>query len=455
MSTWNLGDSLRRRLFFVSLATLAVILVLAGVGLSSLFARHVNRRAAAELDNHMRTLLASLEIAPEGTLKQSAFPSDPLFAQPYSGLYWQVSESGKAILRSRSLWDFEIGLPSDELAASAAHYHDLRGPGTSTLLTLERPLKLASGSGVREYRVVTAIDRQTIGKAVSDFNRDLAIALFALAFVLAAASLLQMQIGLAPLARLQERLARVRRGEHYRLTEAAPLEVQPLIDEINGLLDEQQALIERARGRAADLAHGLKTPLTVLDGDVRRLREKGETELAAQIDIVSRLMRRHVQAELARARIAGGRTSRSVGISTRPAVEAVAGVIARTPEGQTLRYDIDIDPEDKIAMDRKDFEEVIGNLLENAVRYAKELVCISVVNDSGRTRVAICDDGPGIPTDEVARVLTRGESLDQRSNGAGIGLPIVNEILAVYDSTLKLDRSACGGLCASFVLRKS
>lgn len=206
--------------------------------------------------------------------------------------------------------------------------------------------------------------------------------------------------------------------------------------------------MERSRGRAADLAHGLKSPLAALAADVRTLEEKGDHELAARISQVGEAMRRHVEREIARARIRGSRGhGASTPIPLRPLVETLTAMQQRTVEGGRLMFEIVIDDQGRIAMDRADLAEVLGNLIENAARHARTRVRIGARADG---HVFIEDDGPGIPEGLRAAVLERGKQLDQRSDGAGLGLSIVQDVLEAYGRNLVLETSELGGLLATF-----
>lgn len=425
---------------------MAGALALAGIGLDALFQRHVERRAIAELQVYQRVLAAGLQFDKDGKIGAARQPSDPNFSAPYGGLYWQVSSSGKTLLRSRSLWDFELPLPEDSLPRDGAHVHDLNGPEGTRLIAVERALILSRNGQPVTFRLTVAADRAPLRAASRAFTRELLIALLLLGAFLAIASYIQVTVGLRPLFRLRENLAAVRRADCERLDENVPAEVMPLASEINGLLAEQEKSVTRARFRAADLAHGLKTPLAVLESDIRHLKSQGEVEAAARIKTVSSVMRRHIDAELSRARIAGRRArGRRKPMPVRPALESIVAVIARTPEAAGLEFDLDLDPGIELAIDTADFSELAGNLTENAVRFARKRIRISCTHAAGARTFAVSDDGPGIEPEQMGRIVQRGESMDRRG-GAGLGLSIVDEIVEAYGGTLALSRACEGGL---------
>jgi K+-sensing histidine kinase KdpD len=261
---------------------------------------------------------------------------------------------------------------------------------------------------------------------------------------------IQVGLGLAPLTELGAEVAEIARGQRNRLDEGGPTEIQPLVDEINGLLDEREKEIALARNRAADLAHGLKTPLTALAADARLLREKGESDIGQSIERVSDAMQRHVARELARARVKrvrrGGKPRET---PVREVVDALVRTLART--GIEARFEAYIDSTLMVAMDRIDLMEVIGNLLENASRYAVSLVRVSAIEEHASLCLVIEDDGPGLPEGGERLVRRRGGRLDE-TGGAGLGLAIVQDVLDAYGTTMKFSRSDLGGLRISIDL---
>lgn len=439
------GRSLRLRLLVAGFAAMLAALALAGVALAILFERHVERRAIAEADGQLRTLIAGATLSESGALTLATPPSDPQFAQAYSGSYWQVQTDQETLARSRSLWDEELTLPQDELSVGGVHVHDLKGPRGAILLAVERTALLTSGGVARPYRMVVAQDRAEIARARNAFSRDLVVALALLGFALGAGSVAQVHYGLRPLSAIRHQLHRVRSGAQLRLPADFPLEVIPLADEINVLLDERDTAIARARGRAADLAHGLKTPLTALNADVRRLREVGQVGIADDIGALGAMMQRHVHRELTRARIVGRHTGAPL-IRVRPVAEALAAVVAKTPAATGKAFEFDIDDDFSMAIDRADLEELLGNLVENAMRHAASVVRISAGVEPEVQRVVVCDDGAGLDPEQLTRLTRRGEKLDENGGGAGLGLSIAREVVDAYGGAMRLSRNDLGGL---------
>jgi signal transduction histidine kinase len=441
--------SLRLRLLLAGAGAVALALVVAWAALTAVFARHLERRAVAEAETHLRTLIAGASLEGDA-LRLAAEPADPAFGEAYGGLYWQFSTGGKIVARSRSLWDAELALPADELSPDGAHVHTLIGPRGARLLAVERPLTLTAASGPRRYRVVVAQDMRALEEARAEFGRDLAFGLALLALILFAASVAQIDVGLRPLGAMRERLQAIREGRQDRLRGVFPAEVTPLAEEINALLDAREAALTRARGRAADLAHGLKTPLAALAAGAERLAKDGEREAAAEIGALGAMMERHVHRELARARIAAG-AARGPGAAVRLSAELVAAAVARVPSAQGKSFDFDIPDGFTVAMDRADLEEILGNLVENAARYARSVVRIAARAEPSPT-LEVGDDGVGVAQSERERLLLRGERLDSRGSGTGLGLSIVADVAEAYGATFRLDISDLGGLAAILTL---
>jgi signal transduction histidine kinase len=439
--------SLRLRLVAGGIIAILVALTIAGAGLILLFERHLTRSMADDLDVQLKQLLAGVDVGPEGKLVVTRAPTDPRFADPLSGLYWQVTDDRGQFLRSRSLWDTVLRLPADEPAPGEVHHHETLGPADAHLLIAERKVLLTIGDRRVPVRVAVATDLARVSAAASAFARDLAIALGLLGLALAVATSVQVGLGLRPLDALRRGIADIRSGRLQHLPAGVPAEVRPLVEEVNALLDAQEREIERSRSRAADLAHGLKTPLAALAADAARLRERGETAVARDIEAVGEAMSRRVDRELTRARLRGAirhRDSHSTVLA--PLMRSLVATLSRTPFGMRVTFEPDIAETVKVPLDRTDLAEVLGNLLENAARHAARRVRISA--GSG-TSVVVEDDGPGISPTQRPRVLERGMRLDERGEGSGLGLAIVQDVLNAYGWRLDLAESALGGLKAT------
>ncbi len=442
--------SLRLRLVAGGVVAILIALAIAGGALVLIFERHVARTLAQSLDVHLKQLLAGIDIDPQGKLVLTQTPVDPRFADPLSGLYWQVSDDRGQLLRSRSLWDSTMKLPVDRLAPGEIHQHEASGPGNQRVLVAERAITLSAVAKPVLVRLAVAEDIARVSAVTSAFAKDLATALVLLACVLAIATWIQVGVGLRPLAALRRGVADIRTGRSRHLPSSVPLEVRPLVEEVNALVDAQEGEIERSRSRAADLAHGLKTPLAALAADASRLRERGEQEIAEDIKALGEAMSRHVDRELVRARVRGRfRTGAVSSTALAPLVRSLIATLSRTPDGARVTFEPVITDDLRVPVDKTDLAEVLGNLLENAARHARGRVRIAADYGQGGPCIVIEDDGKGIEPHLSLRVLERGARFDERGGGAGLGLAIVQDVLDAYEWKLDLKSSELGGLKAT------
>jgi signal transduction histidine kinase len=425
--------SLRLRLLLLGALSVALALLASTIGLVFLFERHVERRVDAELNAYLNQLIAGLDRNADGAIALLRTPSDPRFERPLSGLYWQVLiEPTATVLRSRSLWDSELSLKP--LPEGSVRRQRTPGPGGATLYTLERHFALPVRLDGASVRAAVGLDSAEIRQAVAKFVADMAPFLAVIGALLMAAGWTQVAVGLRPLAAVREGLTRIRAGSTQRLGSGFPDEVKPLAVEIDALLDARDAQVAKARARAADLAHGLKTPLQVLVGEAERLTAKGEREIAAEVTSLTRTMNLHIERELTRARLAAGAVHARANI--REVAERVTNVVRRTPEGRQLSWSLEIPRGLRARIDAVDLGEALGNLIENAARHARSRVRIAACSDGDAILVTVTDDGPGIPADRLAEALSRGGRLDTSSPGTGLGLAIVSEIAEAWDACL-------------------
>jgi signal transduction histidine kinase len=310
------------------------------------------------------------------------------------------------------------------------------------VLVAERAVTLSADGKPVIIRLAVAEDLARVSAATSAFAKDLVLALVLLACVLALATWVQVGVGLRPLVTLRRGVADIRAGRIRHLPSSVPTEVRPLVEEVNAFIDAQMREIERSRGRAADLAHGLKTPLAALAADASRLRDRGEPAIARDIEAVGEAMGRHVDRELARARVRGRtRGVPAASTSVKPLVESIVATVSRTPDGARVRFENLIADHLCVPLDRTDLAEVLGNLIENAARHAARSVRIA---DGTQLSLVVEDDGEGIEPSHLSRVLARGARLDERGSGAGLGLAIVQDVLDAYGWGLELSKSELG-----------
>ena len=440
--------SLTLRLLALYAAILAASLALFAWQLSRLFEHHVERRIHAELENHMLQLIPRFYKRPDGRFGLRGPLSDPRFTRPYSGFYWQVDDAkGKVLARSRSLWDTALQLSPARLSREGLQEYVIKGPRKADLFALVRGVWLDAGDGERRYIFTLAVDHGEISTAVDEFRHDLYLALALLAGVLLLGVAGQIWLGLKPLRALRGQIARIRAGESRTLPDEEALrEIRPLTAELNALLAENRKEAGRARARAADLAHGMKTPLAILAAQVRELEARGVPDTAGIIHQQVRALSTHVDHELARAKIRGkGRIAASIPL--RANVEAIIQALAAMRAENPVTWHVDIPRDMRAPMERGDFLEMAGNLLENAAKWARAHIRIAARRSAeGILVLVVEDDGPGVPQDKRAHILSRGARLDEGTPGSGLGLAIVSDIVRSWGLGLRLYRAALGGL---------
>ena len=442
--------SIRARFLLVSLAIVPVALALAALFFTSLFTVNLQRRIEAELAGHINNLAAAIRFQPDGRVARPTSVFDHRFAKAYGGLYWQIEdEAMRTELRSESLWDFALALPSSLPGDSAVHHYELAGPGATRLLVHERRIIVNSPTGKRSLRIAVAADRQPLDDASRAFALDILPYIAGLAGLLILASLVQVTLGLRPLATLKEGLDRIREHRSGRLDSVLPKEFAPVETALNQLLDSQTQAIGKARARAGDLAHGLKTPLTVLANDALRLREKGEAEIADEIDHLGSVMRAHVERELARSRIAASAQMRQSDGDLAKVIGEVVRTLKRTAGGEALDWHIDLPGTLILPVDPHDLRELAGNLAENAVKWARSSVRIHWRPAGAGGALIIEDDGPGVAADKIHSMTERGVRHDEQAPGTGLGLSIVQEICDVYGLALAIENRQQRGLRVS------
>jgi signal transduction histidine kinase len=441
--------SLRLRLFLAGAAAVTLALTLAGFGLVLLFEHHLERTMDDDIETYVRKIISELTVdLSKGRLRVIRSTPDPRFERLHSGFYWQVATDDESeIERSPSLGDKSLEFPSSCEPDNVIRYYRMIGPRGNPLRGGMGCISLGDAEAPLRVRVLAALGLVAVARARDAFATELVATLLLITLGLAFAMWVQVGLGLAPLARLGAEVGEIARGARRRLGQEGPREVQALVDEVNGLLDERDKEIERARNRAADLAHGLKTPLTALAADARLLRARGEVDIAQSLDRIGDAMHRHVERELARARsIRHARAPESTPVGE--VVDALARTLASA--GAEAAFDLRIAPGSRIAVERVDLMEILGNLMENAARHAVSRVRISAAGG----RFIVEDDGPGLPAESEALIRERGGRLDERG-GAGLGLAIVQDVLDAYGATMRFSRSDLGGLCVEADLSRS
>lgn len=414
-------------------------LVLSGFMLAALFGDHVKANFDKRIGVLLESLIAVSEIGPDGNLILERAPGEPLFDQPYSGWYWQISVGERVVLRSRSLWDVTLKA-STEAGAGGIRRYRLAGPQDQRLLALERDIALPDSKETFHYAV--AANLAVIDAERRPFDSALGWSLGIIWAGLMAAVFIQTRFGLRPLGRMRTALADVRAGRADRLGGVFPAEITPLAEELNAHLGQIAEIVARARTHVGNLAHALKTPLSVLSNEAGQ----ADGPLADTVRRQTAIMSRRVDHHLMRARTAA--TGGLIGVRTElmPVLEDLRRTLQRIHRDRNITIEVDGPADAVFRGDRQDVEEIIGNIMDNGCKWARSLVRARLVRDTTAVRLTIEDDGPGLAPDKRAAALARGGRLDESVPGSGLGLAIVGEIVGLYGGTFGLDDSELGGL---------
>jgi signal transduction histidine kinase len=452
------GNSLALRLFVTATGWTVVILVVTGIVLSSLYRQAVERSFDRRLGVYLKTLVADVA-APEENEKFPQSLGEPLFELPLSGWYWQVTKLNSLkpeVRSSRSLWDG--GLPHLEDQQVPASVDGTRrnyvpGPEEQRLRLVERAVDLGDDG---RYLVAVAGDAAEIDEETLAFDRALAITFGILAAVLLLTTMFQVRFGLAPLKRISESLVAIRSGKAERLAGRFPDEIAPLARETNALIEANREIVERARTHVGNLAHALKTPLSVI---VNEATARGDDPLAVKVREQAELMRDQVAHHLERARIAARATVVGTVTEVGPVVTALARTMEKIHRDRGIAIAVEAPEHARFLGERQDLEEMIGNLVDNACKWAQSRVAVEVMPehaDAKRVptlRVVVDDDGPGLTPSQREQVQARrGNRLDETKPGSGLGLSIVVDLAALYGGALTLGTAPIGGLRAELVL---
>lgn len=459
MRAWQ-AASLRLRLLGLTAVGLTLALVLAWLVLGGLFRDEVMRQFEQGLQQQLDQLTARVEFDPQGrpSVDETSL-SDPRWQKPFSGLYWQINDAQQtALLRSRSLWDTSLANLADHLDDGAVHVHAAVGPQGAPLLVLERVVRPADVPGTH-WRLLVAGDTESVQGAVTRFRGVLGLSLAALLALLLLVAWAQVALGLAPLRALQRALVALRAGQTQRLEGPAPIEVRPLVDGFNAVLERHAQVVQRARQQAGNLAHAVKTPLAVLaqaaEAGARSGPQAppatGDTPLAQLVREQVELARRQVDWHLSRARVVGGTGLPGQRVPLEPVLRALMRVMEKVHAARALDLRCDTGGDAlAFAGEAQDLQEMLGNVLDNACKWARAVVSVRAQLLADQTPpkllVVVQDDGPGIAPEQRDAVLARGTRFDESVPGSGLGLAIVADLVAAYGGAMALGTSPLGGL---------
>lgn len=437
--------SLKLRLLFGAVVGLFGALIIAALVLVNVFEAHVRQRYVEELDEHIHQLTALVQTSDDGQLALRHELYNDTFQKPFSGLYWQIEIEGKRPLRSKSLWDFSLAPRERPPVRAARKVTDAEGPRGQGLLVVERVVLDAVAGATMQ--IVVAGDRIVVDSSRAQFASSVAYLLTSIGVLLGIGSWFQVSLGLAPLGHLHKLMDDLHSGRTSKIDGRFPAEISRLVDDLNRVMAAQTSEVERARDNAGKLGHGLKTPLAVVAADCRALNARGETDLAASIETQIEEMNAQIARAIASARAVGPRKALGATVHVARVVARMIDVMKRLPRGDRLIWTPQIVPGDlTIEMDHRDFEEILGNLLDNARKWSSSQVDVRMFRTAESLMLEIEDDGPGVPFDRRSEVLEGGYRLDRSIPGTGIGLAIANDIAKLHGGQLSLTESARGGV---------
>ncbi|MEX2167558.1 MAG: ATP-binding protein [Methyloceanibacter sp.] len=456
-------SSLAFRLFASAAAWTLVVIPAAAILLSSLYRQAVERNFDARLNVYLTSLVASSTADEPGSPqrgeatspKEPASLGEPIFTIPFSGWYWQIKPlhgATRPTFVSDSLLDQQLTLPSQSGISpdqSLTRRSYAPGPDGQTLRIVEREIR-PGGPQSTPYSYTVAGDSGEIGRDLAEFTTMLIAALALLGFGLVMATFFQVRFGLSPLRAIRRDLAAIRSGEAEKLEGELPDEIKPLQQELNALIQSNREIVDRARMHVGNLAHALKTPLSVIRNEAQTHQGPLSDKVVEQAEI----MRTQITHHLDRARVA----ARSSVIGDTTEVESVLQALKRTLDRiydeRGIELEVEASPELKFQGEKQDLEEMVGNLLDNACKWARTSVRVSTERVSGKPRftVIVDDDGPGLTEEERAKVMKRGQRLDESKPGSGLGLSIVADLAHLYKGRFVLEPSPEGGLRARLEL---
>jgi signal transduction histidine kinase len=448
-------ESLSARLIAAAAVWTLLGLLAGGVVLSNAFRLAAQNNFDTALEADMDGLIAAAEPDPGGgvMLAERFLNHHHNYDRVYSGFYYQIRSGQSGGQISHSLFDKEIR-PVNETRKGPLTWGRAEGPESQQLRVLSRRVDLTPETGGdADYTFLVAGDIAEVDRQTAEFNTTLFWSFLVLGFGLIGAILVQVRIGLQPLRRVSEALARIRDGKARRLVGNFPTEIAPLAGELNSLIQHSEEVVGRARTHVSNLAHFLKTPLSVLAAEAEaHEKEAGAAPLAKMVKRQVFAMRRQVDHYLARARAAGSLDVLGNRTEVSPVIEDLSRVIERIHAARGIIIDTEGSSEAYFRGERQDLEEMLGNLIDNACKWAKTRVRVRCEAAGARLVLTVEDDGPGLSAEQRGQVGERGERLDESVPGSGLGLAIVRDISKLYGGFFALDASPMGGVLARLEL---
>ncbi len=450
-------NSLSLRLLRSAALWIVVALAAAAIILTSLFQRTVENAFDDRLAAFLVTIIEAVARPPAGQVAGPINLVEQRFEQQYSGWYWQIRRvsDGVPVLWSKSLFTDELVFPDPNAPVNEEGHQSIAmtGPEGESIRVIRSVVALPGASlGAGEsYEVLVSGNATELAGDIAVFRNSVIVTLGALGFGLIIAMLFQVRWGLRPLDKVRSGLAELRSGKRPRFDGPFPAEIEPLAKELNALLDSNQEIVKRARTQVGNLAHGLKTPLSVITNEARA----GKGPFAEKVAEQAELMKQQITHYLDRARIAAGVEVIGAVTEVEPVVGRLTRAMQRIHGERSLAISADVPAAARFKGEQQDFEEIVGNLFDNACKWAKGRVALSVAYEApkgdapARLALKVEDDGPGLTPEQMKEATRRGKRLDETKPGSGLGLSIVCDLVGLYGGRLNLARSPMGGLSAA------
>jgi signal transduction histidine kinase len=439
------SKSLSTRIITYSGTWVITALILSALLLVYFYRDHVAQHYDAHVDMHLEELVGASGFDRDGTFSLAFLPSDPRYDELHSGWYWDVRQSGESLKQSPSLGGFRLDLGTIHPTKNKVVY-ELFGPvGEPIRLHI---LQVNQGPNHKPLVYLASAPMEEYTDDVLNYSSHVISSFVLLGVGLLLIVVLQVRIALKPINAIGSEISDVREGKLYKLSQDYPSDVQPLVDELNNLLDHNVVLLKRARNQLGDLAHAVKNPLTVINNEARDMQPNRKDLILKQTKDINE----NINHYLSRARTFGAENVLGARSEVKKVVEDLVYTMRRLYQDQELEYDLSKLEERSFRGEGQDLEEMLGNLIDNACKWAKSHVAISSKLTDGRLLLVVEDDGPGIPVEDIGNVKRRGYKLDESKPGHGQGLGIVQDIAILYGGSLSLSASALGGLRAELNL---
>lgn len=437
--------SLSSRIIASSGMWVLTALIISALMLVYYYRDHVAQHYDAHVNMHLEELTSASGFNSEGAFSLKFLPSDPRYDILNSGWYWDVRQSGVSLAQSPSLGGYMFDISHIEPTSSKVVY-EMRGPALNPLRM--HILKREQAGDLEPLVFLTSAPTTDYTDDVVNYSDHVFFSFVLLGIGLLIPVVLQVRIAVKPLSAIGKEIAGIRDGKKFKLSRDYPTDVQPLVDELNNLLDHNIVLLKRARNQLGDFAHSVKNPLTVINNEAQNMQSPKRELILKQTNDISE----NINHCLSRARTFGAANILGARSEVRKAVEDLVFTMQRLNHDRNLEYDTSRLEDCTFRGEAQDLEEMLGNLIDNACKWARSRIEISCEIKDGRLLVTVADDGPGIPIEEIEKVKRRGYKLDESKPGHGQGLGIVDDITSLYGGSMSLTTSVLGGLHAELNL---